>query len=84
MAKIPVQKKGRQLFNTKTVYLGASDATFYNHEVVLILFFKINARVMLELSTARINKAKPSTISLWESAAAQISDLMTSTPQESD
>ena len=40
--------------------------------------------VMLELSTARVNKAKLRTVELWRSAAAQISDMLTSTAQELD
>lgn len=38
--------------------------------------------VMLELSAARINKAKSTTLSLWRDAASQISTIMTSVPQE--
>ena len=38
--------------------------------------------VMLELSTARINKAKSLTIDLWRNAAAQVSVLLTSASQE--
>lgn len=40
--------------------------------------------VLLELSTARINKAKQKTINLWKDTAQQISDMLNSTDKEPD